>query len=73
MTTDIAIVLIVFVLFIVLILTGIAKIHVAAMMIPIALEITGVLEFKDAWGGMLNSSVVMMGSMFVVSAAINKN
>ena len=72
MTTDIAIVLIVFVLFIVLILTGIAKIHVAAMMIPIALEITGVLEFKDAWGGMLNSSVVMMGSMFVVSAAINK-
>lgn len=72
MTTDIAIVLIVFLLFIVLILTGRAKIHVAAMMIPIALEVTGVLGFKDAWGGLLNSSVIMMGSMFVISSAINK-
>lgn len=72
MTTDIAIVLAVFVAFIALILTGKAKIHVAAMMIPIVLEITGVLEFKDAWGGLLNSSLVMMGSMFVVSAALNK-
>lgn len=41
-------------------------------MIPIALEITGVLGFKDAWGGMLNSSIVMMAAMFVVGAAVGK-
>ncbi|HJC48067.1 MAG TPA: hypothetical protein IAA04_08440 [Candidatus Lachnoclostridium pullistercoris] len=72
MTTQIAIVLAIFLLFVILILSGKVKIHVAAMMIPIALEITGVLEFKDAWGGMLNNSVVMMASMFVVGAAIGK-
>ena len=42
------------------------------MMIPIALEITGVLDFKAAWGGMLNSSIVMMAAMFVVGAAVGK-
>ena len=72
MTTQIAIVLGIFLLFLILILSGKVKIHVAAMMIPIALEMTGVLGFKDAWGGLLNSSVVMMASMFVVGAAIGK-
>ena len=41
MTTQIAIVLAIFLLFVILILSGKVKIHVAAMMIPIALEITG--------------------------------
>ena len=72
MTTQIMIVLIIFLAFIALILSGKVKIHVAAMMIPIALEITGVLEFKDAWGGMLNNSIVMMAAMFVVGAALGK-
>ena len=72
MTPQITIVLIIFLLFIALILSGKVKIHVAAMMIPIALEITGVLEFKDAWGGMLNNSIVMMAAMFVVGAAVGK-
>lgn len=72
MTTDIAIVLVIFLLFVVLILSGKVKIHVAAMVIPVALEITGVLGFKEAWGGLLNSSIVMMASMFVVGAAIGK-
>ena len=72
MTVQMAIVLIIFILFIGLILSGKVKMHVAAMMIPVALELTGVLEFKDAWGGLLNSSVVMMASMFVVGAAIGK-
>ena len=72
MITQIAIVLVVFLLFVALILSGKVKIHVAAMFIPVALEITGVLEFKDAWGGLLNSSIVMMASMFVVGSAISK-
>lgn len=72
MTTQIMIVLVIFLAFIALILSGKVKIHVAAMMIPIALEITGVLEFKEAWGGMLNNSIVMMAAMFVVGAALGK-
>lgn len=72
MTTQIAIVLIVFLAFIALILSGKAKIHVAALMIPIVLEITQVLTFKEAWGGLTNSSVIMMASMFVVGAAVGK-
>lgn len=72
MTTQIAVVLIIFLCFIAMILSGKVKIHVAAMMIPVALELTGILPFKDAWGGMLNSSIVMMAAMFVVGAAIGK-
>lgn len=72
MTTQIAIVLVVFLAFIALILSGKVKIHVAALMIPIVLEITQVLTFKEAWGGLTNNSVVMMASMFVVGAAVGK-
>lgn len=72
MTTEIYIVIAVFLVFIGLILSGKVKIHVAAMIIPITLEVTGVLGFKDAWGGLLNSSLVMMGSMFLIGAAIAK-
>ena len=72
MTTDIAIVIGTFLLFVIIILTGKVKIHVAAMVIPIVLELTGVLSFSEAWGGLLNSSIVMMASMFVVGAAISK-
>lgn len=72
MTTQIAIVLVVFLAFVALILSGKAKIHVAAMMIPIVLEITQVLTFKEAWSGLTNSSVIMMASMFVVGAAVGK-
>lgn len=72
MTTQIAIVLVVFLAFIALILSGMAKIHVAALMIPVVLEITQVLTFKEAWSGLTNSSVIMMASMFVVGAAVGK-
>ncbi len=72
MTVQIAIVLFTFLAFAGLILSGKVKIHVAALLIPIVLEITGVLSFKDAWGGLTNSSVIMMASMFVVGAAIGK-
>lgn len=72
MTPQISIVLAIFVVFIALILSGKVKIHVAAMMIPVALELTGILSFSDVWGGLLNSSVVMMASMFVVGSAISK-
>lgn len=66
------IILIVFLIFISLVISGKAKIHVAAMIIPIVFEITGVLTFQEAWSGLTNSSVVMMASMFVVAAGLNK-
>lgn len=72
MTTQIGIVLVVFFAFIALIISGKVKMHVAALMIPIALEITGVLSFAQAWSGLTNSSVITMASMFVVGSAISK-
>ncbi|MBQ9046339.1 MAG: hypothetical protein IJ120_00415 [Solobacterium sp.] len=72
MTREIFIVLCAFLLFVVLILSGKVQIHVAALAIPIILEITGVLTFAEAWGGLTNSSVVMMASMFVVGTAVGK-
>lgn len=60
------------VVFVALALSGKVKIHVAAMLIPIVLEITGVLTFQEAWSGVINSSVIMMFSMFVVAAGFNK-
>ncbi len=71
-TREIGIVLLAFIVFVVLILSGKVKIHVAAMCIPIILEVTGVLSFKEAWGGLTNSSIIMMASMFVVGQAIGK-
>lgn len=72
MTTQIWIIVATFVLFLTLVLSGKAKIHVAVLLIPIILEVTHVLDFKEAWGGLLNSSVIMMASMFVVCSALNK-
>lgn len=53
----------VFFLFVVLILSGKVKIHVAAMMIPIVLEITGD-GFNRVTGGM--SPLLIMISMYLV-------
>lgn len=66
------IVLITFLIFGVAAFSGKVKIHVAAMIIPVVLEITGVLTFEETWAGLVNSSVVMMAAMFVVAAGLNK-
>lgn len=66
------IVLITFLVFAVAAFSGKVKIHVAAMLIPIILEITGVLTFEETWAGLVNSSVIMMAAMFVVAAGLNK-
>lgn len=72
MTTQMWIILAVFVIFLTLVLSGKAKIHVAVLLIPIVLEITQVLTFQEAWSGLTNSSVIMMASMFVVCAGLNR-
>ena len=72
MTPQIAIVLLTFLLFVVLILSNKVKIDLAAMDIPIILELTQVLEFGEAWSGLVNNSVIMMASMFVVGTAVGK-
>ena len=70
--TGMYLVLAIFLIFIALILSQKVKIHVAALCIPIFLEITGVLTFKEAWSGVATSTVIMMCGMFVVGAAIGK-
>ena len=72
MSTQMIIVLLTLVAFVAMILSGRVKIHIAALTIPVILELTQILTFDEAWGGMLNSSIVMMASMFIVGAAINK-
>lgn len=72
MNIQLYIVLGAFLLFIIAILSGKVKIHVAAMVIPVILEISGVLSTEDAWKGLINSSVLMMASMFVVGAGLSK-
>ena len=72
MTPQIAIVLLTFLLFVVLILSNKVKIDLSAMAIPIILELTQVLEFGEAWSGLVNNSVIMMASMFVVGTAVGK-
>ena len=72
MSTQMIIVLLTLVAFVAMILSGRVKIHIAALTIPVFLELTQILTFDEAWGGMLNSSIVMMASMFIVGAAINK-
>lgn len=72
MTVQIAIVLLTFLAFVVLILTGKVKIDLAAMAIPIILEVTQVLDFGEAWSGLVNNSVIMMASMFIVGASVGK-
>ena len=62
----------VFLIFLALIFIFKVKLTLAAMIIPILLEITGVLTGKEAWAGLTNSSVIMMFSMFIVAAGLNK-
>lgn len=72
MTVQIGIVLATFLIFVVLILSGKVKIDLAAMAIPIILEVSQVLNFSEAWSGLVNNSVIMMASMFIVGAAVGK-
>ena len=51
MTVQIGIVLLTFVIFVVLILSNKVKIDLAAMAIPIILEVTQILDFGEAWSG----------------------
>lgn len=73
MTVQIGIVLLTFVIFVVLILSNKVKIDLAAMAIPIILEVTQILDFGEAWSGLVNNSVIMMASMFVVGAAVGQD
>ncbi len=70
--TDQILLLSIFALFLVLIFVFKLKLTLAAIIIPILLEITGVLTSQEAWAGLTNSSIIMMFSMFIVAAGMNK-
>ena len=64
--------MIVFILFVLFVLSGKVPMQLSALAIPIILEATGVLTTSEAWAGLANSSVLMMASMFLVGAALSK-
>lgn len=72
MISQVSIVLAVFILFVILVLSGKVPMQLSALAIPIILELTGVLTTAEAWAGLANSSVLMMASMFLVGAALSK-
>ena len=72
MTVQIGIVLLTFVIFVVLILSNKVKIDLAAMAILLFWRSHRSSDFGEAWSGLVNNSVIMMASMFVVGAAVGK-
>lgn len=54
----------------VLFVTEIIPLAVTAMSVAVALTLTGVLDAKDAFGGLANSNVILFAGMFVVGAAL---
>lgn len=62
----------VFVIFTFLTMSGKFSIATSAMFCAISLFATGILTFGEAFAGFSNSSVIMMGSMFIVAAGLSK-
>lgn len=66
------IVLIALLAFLILVFVFKQKITYACLIMPIILEVTGVLKFQETWAGLTNSSVIMMFSMLVIAEGFNK-
>ena len=66
------IVLIALLAFLVLTFAVKLKITLACLVIPIILEVSGVLTFAETWSGLTNSSVIMMFAMLIVAEGFNK-
>ena len=62
----------VFFLVIVLLCSGKFRISTVAILSAAVLEASGILNFKETWSGLLNSSVVLMASMFLVAHGLSK-
>ncbi len=66
------IVLAIFAVVVVMFCSGKVSIPTGAMFCCIALFVTGVLEFKEAFAGFSNSSVIMMAAMFICGGGLAK-
>ena len=65
-------VLAIFVIVIIMFCSGKVSIPTGAMFCCVALFVTGVLDFKEAFSGLANASVVMMAAMFICGGALAK-
>ena len=66
------IVLAIFAVVVVMFCSGKVSIPTGAMFCCITLFVTGVLEFKEAFAGFSNSSVIMMAAMFICGGGLAK-
>ena len=62
----------IFAIVILLFCSGKVTIPTGAMFCCIALYVTGILTFNEAFAGFSNASVIMMGSMFICGGALTK-
>lgn len=72
MNFGIAYVLIVYAIVVGMMISNKFSIATCAVTCAVLLQAGGVTSFKETWAGLLNSSVVMMASMFVVAAGLSK-
>lgn len=70
--SQMAIVFGIFIIFMILTMSGKFTVASSAMFCAIALYVTGVLNFSEAFAGFANSSVIMMATMFIVAAGLSK-
>lgn len=62
----------VFFMVIILLSSGKFRIPTVAILAAAVLEASGILTFQETWAGLLNSSVVLMASMFLVAHGLSK-
>lgn len=70
--SQMVIVFAIFIIFMILTMSGKFTVASSAMFCAISLFCTGVLSFSEAFAGFANSSVIMMASMFIVAAGLSK-
>lgn len=65
-------VLFVYLVVIILMCSNKFSIATCAVTCAVLLQLGGITTFNETWAGLLNSSVVMMASMFVVAAGLSR-
>jgi sodium-dependent dicarboxylate transporter 2/3/5 len=62
----------VFLAVIVMLSSGKFRIATVAITAAVVLEASGILDFKETWSGLTNTSVILMASMFLVAHGLSK-
>ena len=66
------IVTIILIAMIILFFAGYIPMAATALAVPMLLQVTGVLSFKDAWAGFSSSTVVSLVVLFILGGILNQ-